>query len=158
MYKIYDHTGPYRYISGGRIDCMVQIEDGSWHQCVVAPDDENTSAIFVAIENNPNIIPEPYEEQDEPFLTKRQWNWMLAVGGLRTPIKLVLDAMDQAAVTPEERLAFANLEDVVLYSNQYRLSNILSLVDQNKDIIEQVLGSVPTEQQISEAFYEALEV
>ena len=156
---ILGHRGPYSYVAHGKIDCEVEYAEHGWEPCTLAPDDAQTAALFAEIEADPNITPEPYvaPAPEPPSLTREQWDYMLAVGGLRKPIRAVLDALDDAAVTPVERMNFANLEQAVLHSRSYRLDNILALVAANATAIESVLGDVPTEQQITEAFNAALE-
>ena len=57
---ILGHRGPYRYVSGGRIDCEVEYAEHGWEPCTLAPDDAQTAALFASISANPNITPEPY--------------------------------------------------------------------------------------------------
>lgn len=157
--EILGHRGPYKYVSGGRIDCEVNYARHGWHPCTVDENDEQTAALFAQLINS-DIEIEPYvePEPEEASLSRKQWDYMLAIGGLRTPIRLVLDAMDQNAFTTEERTAFAELEKLILHSDKYYLSEILGLVSANATVIENVLGSVPTEEQITQAFNAALEV
>lgn len=143
-----------RLVRDGVIDCEIDHPSLGWIPfAAIEGDDGLSGAVYAA---SIATAVDDRQPPEEPYLTRRQWDRMLNLGGLRLVLNQCLDAIDAQAQEPEDRAAFADLYDMAHHSGRYHLSTILALVSEYADVIEQVTGSVPTEQQITDAFEAAM--